>query len=318
MKEDEFFRSMNKRIRAEEMLRNAHYPGNMAARDRSRLSTPAAHSDLPIDPSPAVPSITSSDRQRCASPTKERKKNKCREEFITTSPQPFRFNTADRAAKKMENLTKKIYQESRSSESVRDSADCVGARAYSALELRENTATGRSNLAALLRAEAVRRKFEMDAARRLAEKRRRAEMKQRDHLLRSKPAWHLVKNNHEEDIAIRLQTRRDEERMRREEFLHEMELMYGRVEQQPMLFERYYAPRSCSVATDTLQLSPRKAKKRSKTKYHYNSPNRSRKVSINDNVESYSDDVTEYLNRIDLDDKYTDSDLIESVERAKL
>lgn len=94
---------MNKRIRADEMLRSANYPGTMAARDRSRLSTPAAHSDLPIDPSPGVPSISSSDRQRCPSPTKDRKKrNKSqKEEFITTSPQPFRFNTADRAAKKV-------------------------------------------------------------------------------------------------------------------------------------------------------------------------------------------------------------------------
>lgn len=90
---------MNKRIRAEEMLRTANYPGSMAARDRSRLSTPAAHSDLPIDPSPAIPSSTSSGR-RCASPVKK-KRDKGKEDFITTSPQPFRFNTADRAAKKV-------------------------------------------------------------------------------------------------------------------------------------------------------------------------------------------------------------------------
>lgn len=89
---------MNKRIRAEEMLRSATYPGGMAARDRSRLSTPAAHSDLPIDPSPGIPSTTSSDR-RCASPTKKRRDKK--EDFVTTSPQPFKFSTADRAAKKV-------------------------------------------------------------------------------------------------------------------------------------------------------------------------------------------------------------------------
>lgn len=94
---------MNKRIRAEEMLRHASCPGSMAARDRSRLSTPAAHSDLPIDPSPGIPSTSSSDRQRCPSPTKDRKKRDKypKEDLITTSPQPFRFNTADRAAKKV-------------------------------------------------------------------------------------------------------------------------------------------------------------------------------------------------------------------------
>ncbi|KAH9636616.1 hypothetical protein HF086_003434 [Spodoptera exigua] len=307
MREDDFFRSMNKRIRADEMLRSANYPGTMAARDRSRLSTPAAHSDLPIDPSPGVPSISSSDRQRCQSPTKDRKKrNKSqKEEFITTSPQPFRFNTADRAAKK----------------STSGAGNGPGARAYSALDLRAS-ASGRSNLAALLRAEAVRRRFEMEAASRLAEQRRRNEMRLRDRQLRSKPAWHLVKNNHEEDIAMRLQTRRDEERMRREEFLHEMELMYGRVQQQPMLFERYYAPRSLSAPLDTLQLSPRKSTKKrsSRTKsYHYNSPTRSRKVSINDTAETYTGDVAEFLNRIDIDDKYSDSEIVtDSLDRGKL
>ncbi|CAH0690123.1 unnamed protein product [Spodoptera exigua] len=323
MREDDFFRSMNKRIRADEMLRSANYPGTMAARDRSRLSTPAAHSDLPIDPSPGVPSISSSDRQRCQSPTKDRKKRnkKQKEEFITTSPQPFRFNTADRAAKKMHDVTMKIYSENKSNESTSGAGNGPGARAYSALDLRAS-ASGRSNLAALLRAEAVRRRFEMEAASRLAEQRRRNEMRLRDRQLRSKPAWHLVKNNHEEDIAMRLQTRRDEERMRREEFLHEMELMYGRVQQQPMLFERYYAPRSLSAPLDTLQLSPRKSTKKrsSRTKsYHYNSPTRSRKVSINDTAETYTGDVAEFLNRIDIDDKYSDSEIVtDSLDRGKL
>ncbi|XP_063831672.1 protein FAM161A [Ostrinia nubilalis] len=312
VKEDEFFRSMNRRIRAEEMLRASNYPGTMAARDRSRLSTPAAHSDLPIDPSPAVPSSTSSDR-RPSSPMKCRRKEKCaKEDLITTSPQPFRFTTADRAAKKMQEVANKVYQESKCTESVGDSAAAgiVGARAYSALDLRA-AASGRSNLAALLRAEAVRRKFEMESARRLADQRRRMEMRHRDRLLRSKPAWHLVKNNHEEDIAMRLQTRRDEEKMRREEFLHEMELMYGRVQQQPMLFERYYAPRPHYLPSEMLQLSPRKTNKKRSSKsksYHYNSPNRSRKVSINDTAETFNGDLSEYLNRVD-DDKYSDSEV---------
>ncbi|CAH0594199.1 unnamed protein product [Chrysodeixis includens] len=314
--EDQAMRSMNKRIRAEEMLRSANYPGSMAARDRSRLSTPAAHSDLPIDPSPCAPSVSSSDRQRCSSPTKDRKKREKypKEDFITTSPQPFRFNTADRAAKKMHDVAMKMYSENKSTESGTSGiGNGPGARAYSALDLRAS-ASGRSNLAALLRAEAVRRRFEMEAARHLAEQRRRNEMRQRDRQLRSKPAWHLVKNNHEEDIAMRLQTRRDEERMRREEFLHEMELMYGRVQQQPMLFERYYAPRLMTAPIDSLQLSPRKTtKKRSSSRnktYHYNSPTRSRKVSINDTAETYTGDVTEFLNRIDIDDKYSDSEIV--------
>lgn len=97
----------------------------------------------------------------------------------------------------MENVARKMYQESKSTQSVEDS-DCrkgPGARALSALEL-HTAAAGRSNLAALLRTEAVRRKFEIETARRIAEQHRKAEMRQRDRLLRSKPAWHLVKNKY--------------------------------------------------------------------------------------------------------------------------
>ncbi|XP_073950488.1 uncharacterized protein isoform X2 [Choristoneura fumiferana] len=314
MKEEEFFRSMNRRIRSEEMLRNASYPGTMAMRERSRLSTPAAHSDLPIDPSPGIPSVSSSDRQRARSPMEKRTRceKSVKEDFITTTPKPFRFNTADRALKKMQDVAKKMSQESKSTESVGTSGDVGVMRGYSALELRA-AASGRSNLAALLRAEAVRRRFELDAAGRLAEQRRRNEMRTRDRLLRSNPAWHLVKNNHAEDIAMRLQTRRDEERMRREEFLHEMELMYGRVQQQPLLFERYYAPRSHSAPVDYIQLSPRKSGKRVSRKnksYHFNTPSRSRKDSLYD----LNGHMLEYLNRIENDEKsYTYSeDVIDS------
>lgn len=82
-----------------------------------------------------------------------------------------------------------------------------------------------------------------------------------------------------------------------------MELMYGRVQQQPMLFERYYAPRSQSVPIDCIQLSPRKSKKRgSKKSYHFNSPTGFRKVSINDTAETFNGDFVEYLNRVENDD----------------
>lgn len=110
---------------------------------------------------------------------------------------------------------------------------------------------------------------------------------------------------------MRLQTRRDEERMRREEFLHEMELMYGRVMEQPMLFERYYAPRSRSAPSDSIQLSPRKGIKkrnfRTKNTYHLNTPRRSHKVSINDTADMFNGSAEYYVT----DDKlYSDSEII--------
>lgn len=99
----------------------------------------------------------------------------------------------------MEEITRKLYQESKSSDStgLRD----PGSRVYSAMELRA-AASGRSNLAALLRAEAVRRKFELEQTRRLDEQHRRTELRHRDRLLRSKPAWHLVRNKLELLILI--------------------------------------------------------------------------------------------------------------------
>ncbi|CAH2257111.1 jg11955 [Pararge aegeria aegeria] len=316
IKEDNFFRSMNRRVRAEEMLRNSSFPGSMAVRDRSRLSTPAAHSDLPIDPSPAIPSTTSSDRHRCSSPTKDIRRSKVKEDFITTSPQPFRFNTAERASKKMNEITKKIYQGS-SNGTINKAEDVFNkTQAYSALDLK-GIAAGRSNLAALFRAEAVRQKFEMESARRTAEQRRRAENRQRDRLLRSKPAWHLVKNNHEEDLAMRLQTRRDEERMRREEFLHEMELMYGRVQQQPMLFERYYAPRSGATTIDSIQLSPRKSpckKKGSRKSKSYQLDSPCLSPELRGDLMKYLDkkaSMTEFY-----DDRVVKDNLLDSLERS--
>ncbi|XP_050675408.1 protein FAM161A-like [Leptidea sinapis] len=192
VKEDNFFRSMNRRIRAEEMLRNAITPGTMTSRERSRLSTPGAHSDLPVDPSPAAPSVTSSDYLR-SSPTKTLRKNKT---FITTSPQPFRLNTADRADKKMKDIVRKINSDSKCSISSNSNQDnCGSSKAYSALELK-GVESGRSNLAAILRAEAVRRRFDLEAAQSMAEQRRRNEMKYRGRLLRSNPAWYLVKNKY--------------------------------------------------------------------------------------------------------------------------
>lgn len=91
--------------------------------------------------------------------------------------------------------------------------------------------------------------------------------------------------------------------------------MYGRVQQQPMLFERYYAPRSHSAPADSILLSPRKQKKRnSKNKnYHFNSPSRSRKVSINDTTETFNGDVVDYLNRI-VGDDLSDSEVADSDE----
>lgn len=97
----------------------------------------------------------------------------------------------------MNDISKRVYQESKSSVSENSSFQknitVDKSQAYSALDLK-NIAAGRSNLAALLRAETVRQKFDLEAAKRLSEQRRKTENRHRDRLLRSNPAWHMVKN----------------------------------------------------------------------------------------------------------------------------
>lgn len=68
------------------------------------------------------------------------------------------------------------------------------------------------------------------------QKREEARLKQR--LTRRKPAWKSLSYSVSEDLELRIQSRREEERIRREEFLQDMEMMLDRVEQIPTLFER--------------------------------------------------------------------------------
>lgn len=69
---------------------------------------------------------------------------------------------------------------------------------------------------------------------------------------------------------------------------------------------------------DSLQLSPRKTKKSSsKRNYRFNSPQHSRKVSINDTAEAFNGDLAEYLNRIENDD-LSDSEVGIDSDRGKL
>lgn len=83
-----------------------------------------------------------------------------------------------------------------------------------------------------------RKRMEMDMCRKLEEQKLKEEARWREKVMRQKPIWQVLNFSHEEDLAMRLQMRRDEERLREEEHQHHMELMLGRVQQMPTLFER--------------------------------------------------------------------------------
>lgn len=73
---------------------------------------------------------------------------------------------------------------------------------------------------------------------RLEEAKLRNETRWREKIMRKRPVWQSLAYSHEEDLAMRLQMRRDEERLRSEEHKYKMQMMLGRVNRQPTLFER--------------------------------------------------------------------------------
>lgn len=78
----------------------------------------------------------------------------------------------------------------------------------------------------------------MEMCQKLEEAKLRDETRWREKVLRKRPVWQSLAYSHEEDLAMRLQLRRDEARLRDERHRHVMELMYGRVNRIPTLFER--------------------------------------------------------------------------------
>lgn len=125
---------------------------------------------------------------------------------------------------------------------------------------------------------------------------------------------------------MRLQTRKDEERLIQEQFLHEMELMYGRVHRQPLMFERTYGPRRSVSSRETnyfQDVSKRPAKPRSalvnrELTPNTASPNRSRKVSINETAETIRDEIDDIFDKNSDDEKDSKSSdgVPESIENG--
>ena len=84
-----------------------------------------------------------------------------------------------------------------------------------------------------------RQKIEKKIAKQMEECKAKEEVRFKERLVRMTPSWRALNYDTEEDLAMRLATRREEERMQRESHRQLMESIYGRVHQIPPLFERH-------------------------------------------------------------------------------
>uniref|UniRef100_A0A182JFG9 Uncharacterized protein n=1 Tax=Anopheles atroparvus TaxID=41427 RepID=A0A182JFG9_ANOAO len=221
--EDEYFRHLNKRLRAEEMLRQAALPPSMARRERSeRKNCLSRHS--------ATTDETGKDRPGSAGGGKKAKrKRKSRKSFKR------RKSVEEKCADYFASVTdpaRALYPTSNSScsnstDPNRGSGD-TPAPIYP---------VNRPNLAATLRTEWCRKKLrDMELDESTAEKKKAPRF--RWGVKKSQAFQNLnLDHTHEEELNLRLATRRAEQRLRQEEHAINMELMRQRVKAAPLLLE---------------------------------------------------------------------------------
>ncbi|XP_063220669.1 protein FAM161B-like isoform X2 [Bacillus rossius redtenbacheri] len=228
MREDEFYRDLKRRVRAEELLKASSLPPAMAARERLARdrSTPSGLSSPPrCQRGRKTPDYEHAHRVLAARLQDRYDDN------ITTSPLPFRLETARRAA----SMAARFSPDS-SSSSPYEPRTPVGRR------LRPQSVLGlplnRNNLAAVLRIQSARQRLEQELARQQEELLVRERARARSRLMRRNPVWQALAPSAQQDLAMRIHTRRQEEHLRREEHQQFMERMMQRVRRSPTLFER--------------------------------------------------------------------------------
>ncbi|XP_060533562.1 protein FAM161A-like isoform X1 [Cylas formicarius] len=232
MHEDEFYRMLQKKVRAEEMLKQASLPPSMAKREKCRPKLnvcPRLYKEVSItDKKNASPKcIKTNKNYKYIQQQHERELQELKDEFISSSLRQFAPQSCKRDKKS------KRHSHRHSSASSRSSYYDI--RTPSSLDL---SSVNRSNLAAVLRIQSARNRLEMEMTKKLEEAKLKEEARWREKIMRKKPVFQALAYNHEEDLALRLQLRRDEDRFRNEEHKTRMQLMLGRVNQQPTLFER--------------------------------------------------------------------------------
>uniref|UniRef100_A0A182JWR9 Uncharacterized protein n=1 Tax=Anopheles christyi TaxID=43041 RepID=A0A182JWR9_9DIPT len=219
--EDEYFRHLNKRLRAEEMLKQAALPPSMARRERAERKTCLSrHSGTTNED--AVKDRPGSGKKskrkrKSRKPLKRRKsvEEKCAEYFAAVQdPSRIPYPTSNSSC-------------SNSTDQNRGSGD-TPAPIYP---------VNRPNLAATLRTEWCRKKLrDMELDDSTVDKRKTPRF--RWGVKKSQAFQNLnLDHTHEEELNLRLATRRAEQRLRQEEHAINMELMRQRVKAAPLLLE---------------------------------------------------------------------------------
>ncbi|XP_050071862.1 uncharacterized protein LOC126559732 [Anopheles maculipalpis] len=220
--EDEYFRHLNKRLRAEEMLKQAALPPSMARRERSeRKNSLRGHSaeDTGKDRPGSSNGGKMSKRKRKSRKSLKRRKSveqKCAEYFTSVNDPRARlpYPTSNSSC-------------SNSTDNNRGSGD-TPAPIYP---------VNRPNLAATLRTEWCRKKLrDMELDETVPDKKKIPRF--RWGVKKSQAFQNLnLDHTHEEELNLRLATRRAEQRLRQEEHAINMELMRQRVKAAPLLLE---------------------------------------------------------------------------------
>ncbi|XP_003436389.2 protein FAM161B [Anopheles gambiae] len=220
--EDEYFRHLNKRLRAEEMLRQAALPPSMARRERAErkggcLSRHSGGEETQPKERPGSSGKKSKRKRKSRKPTKRRKsvEEKCAEYFASVhDPSRIPYPTSNSSC-------------SNSTDNNRGSGD-TPAPIYP---------VNRPNLAATLRTEWCRKKLrDMELDDTTADRKKAPRF--RWGVKKSQAFQNLnLDHTHEEELNLRLATRRAEQRLRQEEHAINMELMRQRVKAAPLLLE---------------------------------------------------------------------------------
>ncbi|XP_058457059.1 protein FAM161A [Malaya genurostris] len=219
MWEEEYFRGMNKRIRAEELMKHASLPPSMARRER------ALHKNSSLGQTDAVDVAKKNKRKRKQKRSAKRKKNveeRCSEFFsrINETTPEVRPKTV-----------KPLYPSSNSSYGTTGDTNPAASDATPIYPV------NRPNLAATLRTEWCRKKLrnmELDDAAGNLKKSPKFEWG----VKKSQAFQNLnLDTSHQEELNLRLATRRAEQRLRQEEHAINMELMRQRVKAAPLLLE---------------------------------------------------------------------------------
>ncbi|EDS36696.1 conserved hypothetical protein [Culex quinquefasciatus] len=226
MWEEDYFRNMNKRLRAEELMRQSSLPPAMARRERNSHNQQQLMRKGPSRVDSADSPSKKGKRKRKSKRSAKRKKGieeRCVEFFSGA------FEAGSSTPSQSKCVGKLLYPSSNSS--------CTGSvDANPGTSATPIYPVNRPNLAATLRTEWCRKKLrELDLEDSGTDSVKKAPKFQWG--VKKSQAFQNLNIDHQEELNLRLATRRAEQKLRQEEHAINMELMRQRVKAAPLLLE---------------------------------------------------------------------------------